>query len=348
MKEKLDEVKKTLPKGVEVETVYDRTELVGHVIDTVRKNLFEGGLLVIAVLFIFLGNLRAGLIVAAAIPLAMLFAFVGMWRFGIAASLLSLGALDFGLVVDSSVVMVENVVRHLSHGEADQRPHQDVVRDAAIEVRTPTMFGELIIMIVYLPILTLEGVEGGALRRADVRVPVVDEEVDVPHVLVEGRYVPVTHQGHLGTRVLRDELLGVGLQALQPLEFVGHVFVVQGTAVGDVEAPDADSGAGCCHGAGLLDRVLARLAEGGLVQERPLNVLQPHAGGDGNSVPLVYAEVGHLVAHALKEFPREVVVLAFGLLDGQDVAVAALKPGLNAVGAGTERVHIPGSYLHSS
>src|SRR5204863_1308375 len=115
MKQKLDEIKQTLPANVKVEPVYDRTELVDQVIDTVRNNLFEGGLLVVAVLFLFLGNLRAGLIVASAIPLSMLFAFCGMLQFGIAASLLSLGALDFGLVVDSSVVMVENVVRHLSH-----------------------------------------------------------------------------------------------------------------------------------------------------------------------------------------------------------------------------------------
>ncbi len=164
MKEKLQSVEPTLPPGCEVRVMYDRTELVTHVIDTVRKNLFEGGLLVVAVLFVFLGNLRAGLIVAAAIPLAMLFAFTGMWRFGIAASLLSLGALDFGMVVDSSVVMIENVVRRLSHREAEDRPHIDVVRDAAIEVRRPTMFGELIILIVYLPILALEGVEGKLFR----------------------------------------------------------------------------------------------------------------------------------------------------------------------------------------
>jgi heavy metal efflux system protein len=163
LKDKLDEIKKSLPAGVEVTPVYDRTELVDHVIDTVRKNLFEGGLLVVAVLFFFLGNLRAGLIVALAIPLSMLFAFSGMLRFGIAGSLLSLGALDFGLVVDSSVIMIENVVRRLAH-EDSSRPRIDVVRDAAIEVRKPTMFGELIIMIVYLPILTLEGVEGKLFR----------------------------------------------------------------------------------------------------------------------------------------------------------------------------------------
>ena len=118
LKNKLDEIKPTLPPGVTIQTVYDRTELVDHVIDTVRKNLFEGGLLVIAILFIFLGNLRAGLIVALAIPLSMLFAFSGMLRFGIAASLLSLGAIDFGLIVDSSVVMVENCVRHLAHAQS--------------------------------------------------------------------------------------------------------------------------------------------------------------------------------------------------------------------------------------
>ena len=164
LKEKLEEIKSKLPPDVEIRTVYDRTELVDHVIDTVRKNLFEGGLLVVAILFVFLGNLRAGLIVALAIPLSMLFAFSGMLQFGIAASLLSLGSIDFGLVVDSSVVMVENCVRRLSHGIPDGQTKLDVIRDAAIEVRKPTMFGELIIMIVYLPILTLEGIEGKLFR----------------------------------------------------------------------------------------------------------------------------------------------------------------------------------------
>ncbi|NND97764.1 MAG: efflux RND transporter permease subunit [Pirellulaceae bacterium] len=164
LKAKLAEIKPNLPSGMTLVTMYDRTELVDSVIDTVRKNLFEGGLLVIAVLFCFLGNLRAGLIVALAIPLSMLFAFTGMWRFGIAASLLSLGAIDFGLVVDSSVVMVENCVRHLAQANPLRRSRLEIVRDAAIEVRGPTMFGELIIMIVYLPILTLEGVEGKMFR----------------------------------------------------------------------------------------------------------------------------------------------------------------------------------------
>lgn len=163
LKAKLEEIKKTLPSGVHVETIYDRTELVDHVINTVRNNLFEGGLLVIAVLFVFLGNLRAGLIVAAAIPLSMVFAFSGMLQYGIAGSLMSLGAIDFGLVVDSAVIQIENSVRHLAH-DRNKRPLIDVVRDATIEVRKPTMFGELIIMLVYVPILTLEGVEGKLFR----------------------------------------------------------------------------------------------------------------------------------------------------------------------------------------
>ncbi|WP_437186509.1 efflux RND transporter permease subunit [Planctomicrobium sp. SH668] len=164
MKEKLKSLESSLPPNVQVKPVYDRTHLVDFVIDTVRKNLFEGGLLVIAVLFAFLGNLRAAAIVALAIPLSMLFAFTGMYRFGIAASLLSLGAIDFGLVVDSSVVMIENCVRHLAHDSNSGKSRLDIIRDAAVEVRKPTMFGELIIMIVYLPILTLEGIEGKMFR----------------------------------------------------------------------------------------------------------------------------------------------------------------------------------------
>ena len=150
-------------------------------IDTVKNNLLEGGLLVIAILFAFLGNLRAAMIVALAIPLSMLFAFAGMLRFGIAASLLSLGAIDFGMIVDSSVVMVENCVRHLAHGENRRRSMIDVVREAAVEVRKPTMFGELIIMIVYLPILTLGRDRGQAIPPdgpdRDLRPPRLDVPV---------------------------------------------------------------------------------------------------------------------------------------------------------------------------
>ena len=164
IKEEFAEAKKSLPPGVHARVVYDRTVLIDQVLHTVYRNLFEGGLLVVAVLFIFLGNLRAGLLVALAIPLSLAFAFCGMLRFGVAGSLLSLGAIDFGLVVDSSVVMVENAVRRLAHEPNSGRSKNEILRDAAVEVRAPTLFGELIIMTVYLPILTLGGVEGKMLR----------------------------------------------------------------------------------------------------------------------------------------------------------------------------------------
>ena len=160
---RLAEIAKTLPPGIEVEPVYERTTLVDRVLGTVQENLFEGAILVIAVLFVFLGSLRAGLIVAAAIPLSMLFAFDLMTRAGVAGSLMSLGAIDFGLIVDSSVISVENSMRRLSL-EDGKRSRAEIVADAALEVRRPTLFGELIILIVYLPILTLEGIEGKLFR----------------------------------------------------------------------------------------------------------------------------------------------------------------------------------------
>ncbi|MFC1475239.1 efflux RND transporter permease subunit [Candidatus Zixiibacteriota bacterium] len=157
--EQLDKVSAGLPDSVKVVSVYERTDLVDEVLSTVEHNLFYGALLVVAILFLFLGNLRAGFIVASAIPLSMLFAFDLMSRVGIAGSLMSLGAIDFGLAVDNAVIQVENSVRRLANtGHSDNRLH--VIRDAILEVRKPTLFGELILIIVYLPILTLQGVEG--------------------------------------------------------------------------------------------------------------------------------------------------------------------------------------------
>jgi cobalt-zinc-cadmium resistance protein CzcA len=162
-KERLETLRQTLPPGVEIDLIYDRSDLIARTLDTVLHNLAEGGLLVVGVLLLLLGNIRAGLIVSLAIPLSMLFAANLMWATGISASLMSLGAIDFGLVVDSSVIMVENCVRRL--GLAPPTASKlAVVRDAAIEVRGPTMFGELIIAIVYLPILFLEGTEGKLFR----------------------------------------------------------------------------------------------------------------------------------------------------------------------------------------
>jgi heavy metal efflux system protein len=166
LKSKLVEVQKFLPPDVKLEVLYDRTELVHNVIRTVQHNLLAGALLVIAILFAFLGNLRAGLIVAVAIPPSMLFAGNFMLQSGIAASLLSLGAVDFGLIVDGAVVMVENAMRRLAEKQQklgrrlteEERRH--VLNLAPLEVARPVAFGVGIIMIVFLPILTLEGIEG--------------------------------------------------------------------------------------------------------------------------------------------------------------------------------------------
>lgn len=168
IREGFQRVVKQLPDDVEAVTVYDRTELVDDVIATVKQNLLDGALLVVLILYIFLGNLRAGLIAAVTIPLSMLFAFCGMYQIGLAGTLLSLGAIDFGIVVDSSVVVIENIVARLAHprhdGKGDVISRLETIRRAAIEVRNPTVFGQLIIMIVYIPILTLEGVEGKMFR----------------------------------------------------------------------------------------------------------------------------------------------------------------------------------------
>ncbi|MRW92061.1 CusA/CzcA family heavy metal efflux RND transporter [Duganella sp. FT80W] len=160
------DVNRSLPAGVKAVPVYDRTVLVDKAINTVRNNLLEGALLVIAVLFLFLGNLRAAVITALVIPLSMLFTFTGMVQYKISANLMSLGALDFGIIIDGAVVIVENCIRRLAHAqqqvqrELTQRERFDEVYAAAREARRPLLFGQLIIMVVYLPIFALSGVEG--------------------------------------------------------------------------------------------------------------------------------------------------------------------------------------------
>ncbi|MCP5104473.1 MAG: efflux RND transporter permease subunit [bacterium] len=159
LQEKLKELKKSLPQGVVIQPVYARTDLVDRVLNTVKNNLLEGACLVVAILFIFLGNLRAGLIVASMIPLSMLFAFNWMYRLGIAGSLMSLGAIDFGFIVDSSLVMVENNYRHLKDAPEGETLF-DLVYRASSQVIRPTIFAQIINMIVYLPVLVFEGIEG--------------------------------------------------------------------------------------------------------------------------------------------------------------------------------------------
>jgi len=168
--ERVEEIRPSLPEGVEINEVYDRTKLVDQTIETVAKNLAEGALLVIVILFLMLGNWRAALLTAAVIPVSMLLTITGMVESGISANLMSLGALDFGLIVDGAVIIVENCLRRL--GEAQQgaaapldfRRRLEVVHEATREVLRPAIVAVTIILIVYVPILTLSGVEGKMFR----------------------------------------------------------------------------------------------------------------------------------------------------------------------------------------
>jgi cobalt-zinc-cadmium resistance protein CzcA len=157
--EKVKTIQKALPEGVKLVPYYDRTDLIWKTIRTVTTNLIEGGLLVIAVLFYFLGNVRGAIIVALTIPLSMLFSFLGMHWLGLSANLMTLGAIDFGMIVDGSVVMVENTVRHLSERKKEEGLLHTIFLSAK-EVARPILFGVFIIIIVYLPIVTLTDMEG--------------------------------------------------------------------------------------------------------------------------------------------------------------------------------------------
>ncbi len=164
--EKLEQIKPSLPEGVELTPLYDRTDLVDKTIDTVQKNLAEGALLVIVILFLLLGNWKAALVTAAVIPVAMLMTITGMVQSRTSGNLMSLGALDFGLIVDGAVIIVENCLRRLAIYQREQKILPDlatrlrIVREATVEVIRPSVFGVIIIMIVYIPIFALSGVEG--------------------------------------------------------------------------------------------------------------------------------------------------------------------------------------------
>lgn len=172
VKEKIEQIKKTLPEGVTIEPFLDRKKLVDNAIGTVSKNLIEGALIVIFILILFLGNLRAGLVVASVIPLAMLFAICMMNLFGVSGNLMSLGAIDFGLIVDGAVIIVESIVHRIAIGNfaakgiarLNQQQMDEEVYQASSKIRNSAAFGEIIILIVYLPLLVLVGIEGKMFR----------------------------------------------------------------------------------------------------------------------------------------------------------------------------------------
>ncbi|THJ36400.1 CusA/CzcA family heavy metal efflux RND transporter [Lampropedia aestuarii] len=219
--ERMQSIRNSLPEGVHIVTVYDRTNLVEKAIATVKGNLLEGAALVIVVLFLFLGNIRAALITALIIPLSMLFTFTGMVQYRISANLMSLGALDFGIIIDGAVVIVENCVRRLSHAQAlkgrllTRAERFQEVFAAAKEVRRPLLFGQLIIMVVYLPIFALTGVEGKMFHPMALTVVLALAGA----MILSITFVPAAVALFIGKRVGEKEnrLMGWARNAYAPL-----------------------------------------------------------------------------------------------------------------------------------
>ena len=215
------EINKNLPAGVHAVTVYNRTLLVDKAINTVKKNLVEGAVLVIAILFLFLGNIRAAVLTAMVIPLSMLFTFTGMVNQKVSANLMSLGALDFGIIIDGAVVIVENCVRRLAHAQAhhgrpltrSERFHEVFL--ASQEARRPLLFGQLIIMIVYLPIFALAGVEGKMFHPMAFTVVIAL----IGAMILSVTFVPAAVALFIGDKVAEKEnrLMGWAKRAYEPL-----------------------------------------------------------------------------------------------------------------------------------
>ncbi len=200
LKAKIAEVQKTLPPGVEIHTFYDRSDLIQRAIDTVAHNLGEGAFLVVAILLLMLGNFRAGLIVATVIPLSMMMAFAGMRALGISGNLMSLGALDFGLVVDGAVVLVENVLRRQSQEGGETDPVK-AVPVAAAEVARPVIFSVAIITLVYLPVLSLQDIEGKTFRPMALTVMLALVSALIVTILV----IPALSAAFLGAKAAEKD-----------------------------------------------------------------------------------------------------------------------------------------------
>ena len=225
--QRMADINRNLPAGVHAVTVYNRTVLVDKAISTVKKNLLEGAVLVIAILFLFLGNIRAALLTAMVIPLAMLFTFTGMVQQKVSANLMSLGALDFGIIIDGAVVIVENCVRRLAHAQAHhgrpltraERFHEVFL--AAQEARRPLLFGQLIIMVVYLPIFALAGVEGKMFHPMAFTVVIAL----IGAMILSVTFVPAAVALFIGHKVAEKEnrLMGWARRAYEPL--LRHVMV---------------------------------------------------------------------------------------------------------------------------
>ncbi|WP_460503090.1 efflux RND transporter permease subunit, partial [Hymenobacter agri] len=237
VKARVAEIQQTLPKGLVIEPFLDRTKLVDKAIHTVVKNLIEGGIIVIVVLLLLLGNLRAGLVVAGMIPLCMLFALGMMKTFGVSANLMSLGALDFGLIVDGAVIIVEAVIAHLLHErlKAAHETMDDITEGVTNRLMKSALFGQLIILIVYLPILSLTGVEGKMFRPMALTVSFAI----VGAMLMCLTYVPAVTAWALKKNIsekpnLADRIVGFLHRGYDPIirAALGARWLVVGVAVG--------------------------------------------------------------------------------------------------------------------
>ncbi|WP_369854362.1 efflux RND transporter permease subunit [Candidatus Thalassolituus haligoni] len=258
--EKLDKIKQGLPEGVTATAVYDRTTLVDKTLKTVQTNLLEGALLVIVILFFLLGNVRAALLTAAVIPIAMLMTVTGMVHAGVSANLMSLGALDFGLLVDGAIIIVENCLRRLSHASSpgktlDTKERFDIVFQATREVIRPALFGVFIITAVYLPIFALTGVEGKMFHPMALTVvialacSIVLSITFVPACIALLFKKPVTEKDSAIIKVSRsvyEPLLNIALKARWAVVAIALVLVVGSawvaTRLGSEFVPNLDEG----------------------------------------------------------------------------------------------------------
>lgn len=253
IEDKIDEINRSLPEGVSVEKFYDQSDLIKRTTSTISTNLMEGGFLVIVVLLLLLGEISGALIVAMVIPFSMLFAFIGMREFGLAANLMSLGAIDFGMVVDGSVVMVENIVHDLQKNKKESK--DEIIRKAANHVVRPIFFGVLIILMVYVPIMTFSGMEGilfrpmaitvaaavfGSLLLALIFVPAMSAIVFRKKVKVRRNYViewmRPRYQKGLEKNMNKIWLIGSSALAI----FVVSIFLM--TRLGTEFLPELDEG----------------------------------------------------------------------------------------------------------
>jgi cobalt-zinc-cadmium resistance protein CzcA len=286
---RLEEVNRSLPQGVVANTVYDRTILVDKAINTVKKNLLEGALLVIAVLFLFLGNIRAAIITATVIPLAMLFTFTGMVTNSVSANLMSLGALDFGIIIDGAVVIVENCVRRLAHAQTlAGRPLSRIERfhevfAASKEARRPLVFGQLIIMVVYLPIFALTGVEGKMFHPMAFTVVAAL----IGAMILSITFIPAAVALLIGKKVSEKEnrLMGWAKRSYEPmlhfamgnkpliLTIAGVVIVLSGllaTRMGSEFVPNLDEGDIALHALRIPGTSLSQAIEMQMELERTI------------------------------------------------------------------------------